>query len=65
METFFCFVLDGGGSKLPLLTPDNYQEKLGIVDGMAGSHMAQWRAPQVLAWMRVIPGDIEVVVRHT
>ncbi|XP_070206858.1 kazrin-like isoform X3 [Littorina saxatilis] len=47
---------DGNGTKLSLLTPDNYQEKLQTVDAMSGLHMCQWRAGQVLAWMEITLG---------
>ncbi|XP_076451782.1 kazrin-like isoform X2 [Babylonia areolata] len=47
---------EGGGCKLSPLTPDNYQEKLGVVEALAGVPMAQWRAGQVLAWLEISLG---------
>lgn len=46
-------VEDGNGTKLSLLTPDNYQEKLQTVDALKGQHMCQWKAGQVLAWIEI------------
>ncbi|XP_025079901.1 kazrin-like [Pomacea canaliculata] len=47
---------DGSGTKLSLLTVDNYQEKLKTVDQMKGVHMCHWRAGQVLAWLEITLG---------
>lgn len=47
---------DGSGTKLSLLTSENYQEKLQTLEHMKGVHMCHWRAGQVLAWMEITLG---------
>ncbi|XP_067658093.1 uncharacterized protein [Haliotis asinina] len=44
---------DPGHPKLALLSPDNYQEKLALVNGLKGVHMTNWKANQVLAWLEI------------
>ncbi|XP_021363471.1 kazrin-like isoform X2 [Mizuhopecten yessoensis] len=41
-------------SRLTLLNPDNYQEKLQIVEQSKGCHMTLWKANQVLAWLEIV-----------
>ncbi|XP_046572170.1 kazrin-like [Haliotis rubra] len=45
--------VDPGHPKLALLSPDNYQEKLALVNGLKGVHMTNWKANQVLAWLEI------------
>ncbi|CAG5128306.1 unnamed protein product, partial [Candidula unifasciata] len=40
-------------TKLCVLSQDNYQEKLNIIEKMVGVNMKDWRAPQVLAWLEI------------
>ncbi|XP_041377484.1 kazrin-like isoform X2 [Gigantopelta aegis] len=39
--------------KLSLLSPENYQEKMGIINSLKGVHMGSWKANQVLAWLEI------------
>ncbi|ESO90453.1 hypothetical protein LOTGIDRAFT_123261 [Lottia gigantea] len=39
--------------KLTLLSQENYQEKLGILDQVKGVHMSTWKANHVLAWLEI------------
>jgi hypothetical protein len=44
---------DESSPKLCVLSQDNYQEKLNIIEKIVGVHMKEWRAPQVLAWLEI------------
>lgn len=39
--------------RVSLLSPENHQEKLQLVEQLKGVHMSQWKANQVLAWLEV------------
>lgn len=41
-------------SRITLLNPENYQEKLKLVDQSKASHMNTWKANQVLAWLEIV-----------
>ncbi|XP_053379298.1 kazrin-like isoform X2 [Mercenaria mercenaria] len=41
-------------TRITLLNPENYQEKLKIVDQLKSSHMSTWKANQVLAWLEIV-----------
>ncbi|WAR15658.1 KAZRN-like protein [Mya arenaria] len=42
------------GTRITLLNPENYQEKLKIVDQLNSTHMSAWKANQVLAWLEIV-----------
>ena len=41
-------------TRITLLNPENYQEKLKIVDQLKSNHMSTWKANQVLAWLEIV-----------
>lgn len=41
-------------SRITLLNPENYQEKLKLIDQSKTSHMTTWKANQVLAWLEIV-----------
>ena len=41
-------------SRITLLNPENYQDKMKLVEQSRGCHMSTWKASQVLAWLEII-----------
>ncbi|XP_071146106.1 kazrin-like isoform X2 [Mytilus edulis] len=41
-------------SRITLLNPGNYQDKLKLVEQSRGCHMSTWKANQVLAWLEIV-----------
>ena len=39
--------------RLSVLSQDNYQEKLSVLESTQTLAMSQWKANQVLAWMEI------------
>lgn len=39
--------------RMSMLTQDNYQEKLSILDEAKGLSLSQWKAGHVLAWLEI------------
>ena len=53
-KLFFHFPEPPANSRITLLNPENYQDKLKLIDQSKTSHMTTWKANQVLAWLEIV-----------